>query len=237
MKKCIIRQPAGIGDIFACQKIGLKIAQKYKIPVIWPVIKEYAYIKDYIKNDITFIDENEEFEFKNLYLNSTSLIDNNEVMFIPLHGDLQHNNMDCKIYEKKYKRLGLSLDDWINYFNFERNLERENHLYYNILKLKDGEKYNLINRMYGSPPNSIIANFDFPKDIKYVELDYHNGITVFDWCKVLENANNIYTTDTCYILLAEKLNLKCEKLNIFSRRPGNWSEIDYMLNKSFNKLV
>lgn len=211
--------------------------EKYNIPVVWPVIKEYEYIKDYIKNGITFINENDDFEYKQIYLTENRIKDDENLLFIPLHGDYRHPNMDGKIYQNKYKCVGLSYSDWVDFFTFERNKEKEDHLFYNILKLKDGENYNLINRMYGSPPNSIIANFDFPKDIKYVELDYHNGITVFDWCKVLENADNIYTVDTCYILLAEKLNLKCEKLNIFSRRPGNWSEIDYMLNKSFNKLV
>lgn len=236
MKKCIIRQSAGIGDIFVCQKIGLKILKKYKIPIIWPIIKEYTYLKDYIKNGIIFIDENEQFEFKDLYLNCNNLIDNDQVMFIPLHGDSYHNNMDCKIYEKKYKRLGLNCENWKDYFNFERNIERENHLFYNILKLKDGEKYNLINRMFGSPPNTVTADFIFPQNDKYIEIKFYEGINIFDWCKVLENANDIYTTDTCYILLAEKLNLKSKKINIYSRRSGNFSEIDYILSKDFNKI-
>jgi len=234
MKQCIIRQPAGMGDIFVCQKIALKISEKYKIPVIWPVIKEYSYIKDYIKNDIKFIDENDSFEFKDLYLNSTRLVDNENVLFIPLHNDSYHATMDCKIFEKKYNRLGLNCHDWLDYFNFQRNKEREDHLFYDILKLKDGDKYNLVNRIYASLPNSIVANFEYPKDKKVIEIKFYEGINVFDWCKVFENAHEIYTTDTCYILLAEKL--KCSTLNIFSRRTGNWSEIDYILNKNFNKL-
>jgi hypothetical protein len=234
MKKCLIRQPAGLGDIFVCQKIALRVLQKYNIPVIWPVIKEYEYIKDYIKNGIIFINENEDFEHKDIYLSKENMIDNENLLFIPLHGDVRHFSMNGKIYQNKYKCVGLSYDDWVDYFTFERNHEKENYLFYDILKLKDGEKYNLINRMYGSPPNTLIANFDFPKNVKNVEINYYKDITVFDWCKVLENANEIYTTDTCYILLAEKL--KCNTLNIFTRRSGNWSEIDYILNKNFNKL-
>jgi hypothetical protein len=236
MKKCIIRQPAGLGDIFVCQKIALKTSEKYGIPVIWPVIKEYTFLKNYIKNGIEFVDENEEFEHKNLYLNENKLIDNENVLFIPLHNDCEHLAIKCKMFEKKYKRIGLDYNDWLDYFNFERDIERENHLFYNILNLKEGETYNLINRMFGSPPHTTIANFDYPKNVKNIEIKFYEGINVFDWCKVFENANEIYTTDTCYIVLAEKLNLKCEKINIFTRREGDWSEIDYILKKDFNKL-
>jgi len=58
-KICLIRQPAGIGDIFFCQKIAKDcITKGYE--VWWPVIPQFEFIKDYVKVDrLNFINENE----------------------------------------------------------------------------------------------------------------------------------------------------------------------------------
>ncbi len=47
-KVCIIKQPAGIGDIFFCQKIAQSVlADTDCVKVIWPVSSIYSYLKDY----------------------------------------------------------------------------------------------------------------------------------------------------------------------------------------------
>ena len=58
-KICLIRQPAGIGDIFFLQKIA-KHYLSLGYEILWPVISQFSYIKNYIKVDgITFVDEND----------------------------------------------------------------------------------------------------------------------------------------------------------------------------------
>ena len=47
-KICLIRQPAGIGDIFFTQKIVKDYISK-GYTVIWPVIEQFEFIKDYVK--------------------------------------------------------------------------------------------------------------------------------------------------------------------------------------------
>ena len=66
-KICLIRQPAGIGDIFFTQKIAKDyISRGYT--VIWPVISQFEFIKDYIKvNNLMFVNENSDFPHKNIY--------------------------------------------------------------------------------------------------------------------------------------------------------------------------
>ena len=51
MKTCLIIQPAGLGDIFFCQKIATHYSKNLGFKVIWPVYEHFLYIKDYIKND------------------------------------------------------------------------------------------------------------------------------------------------------------------------------------------
>ena len=68
MKYAIINQPAGLGDIFYLQKIS-KLLSKNNFNIIWPVISQFSYIKDYIKEtNITFVSEKEDFKYKNIYL-------------------------------------------------------------------------------------------------------------------------------------------------------------------------
>ena len=47
MKKCLIRQPAGLGDIVFLQKIAKKLVKK-GYEVHWPVIQPYEYVQDYM---------------------------------------------------------------------------------------------------------------------------------------------------------------------------------------------
>ena len=66
-KICLIRQPAGIGDIFFTQKIAKDLISK-GYEVWWPVIQQFEFIKDYIKVDgLKFVTENENFPHKNIY--------------------------------------------------------------------------------------------------------------------------------------------------------------------------
>ena len=48
MKPCLIKQPAGIGDIFFCQKIARYMAY-HGYQIIWPISPDIIWIRDYIK--------------------------------------------------------------------------------------------------------------------------------------------------------------------------------------------
>ena len=64
MKLGLIRQPAGIGDIFFTQKIAKLLLKSRCNKILWPVISEYSYIADYIGHDrIEYVNENDEFDF------------------------------------------------------------------------------------------------------------------------------------------------------------------------------
>jgi hypothetical protein len=137
--------------------------------------------------------------------------------------------------EAKYNFLELDFSDWSDYFTFERNSKRENNLYYNILNLKDDSNYILINRKYGSPPNSVdCTHIDLSKFNEYIELDYIDGINLFDWCKVIENAKEIHTVDTSINYIIDKLSLN-SKLELYSRyNPANYIHIQNIFKTKYN---
>ena len=88
MKKyCIIKQPAGFGDILFCQKIA-KVFQEnteYK-EIIWPVDSVYSFIQEYMGDEnLYFPREDEDFPFKEVYeSNSYSCLQSDHFLFIPL---------------------------------------------------------------------------------------------------------------------------------------------------------
>ena len=102
----------------------------------------------------------------------------------------------------KYRMVGLDHTDWGKYFKFNRNTEKENELYYDVLGLKDDSKYAYVND---------IVTTDIVKTGKFSgrEFDYPvvnnqiiDGYSLFDWVKVWENAKEIHTqcSGLCFII-------------------------------------
>tara|TARA_R110002110_G_scaffold401290_1_gene618086 strand:+ start:4245 stop:4943 length:699 start_codon:yes stop_codon:yes gene_type:complete len=229
-KICLIRQPAGLGDIFFLQKVGHVLKSK-GYDVIWPVIPEFTWIRDYI-TDFTFPTIDDDYPYKDLFKHS-HVIENDEVLYLPIQ-DADRMFRD-KIMACKYRLVGLDYDDWVNYFNFTRNQEKEDHLFYETLGIKDGEEYCLVSRNYGSPPHSEKFNMNCNTDLRIIEVDYYEGVTLLDWCKVIENATEMCIIDSSINFIIDKLKPKC-KINMWSRRPNNWSEINYIFKTEYNLM-
>ena len=237
---CIINQPAGLGDIFCCLKIAKNISERYKFNIIWPVISEYNYISQYLQyNDIWFVDEVLDFPYKSVYKSGNiNIIKNDEFIYLPLRTSSRIYN-DIEIFKSKYKLANLEYSDWSSYFNFSRNLVKEDILFYDNLKLKDDDNYIVVNNIFASPPNSQVRpNMNIQGKDRVIYMDYIKGFTPFDWCKVLENANEIHMVDTCYSFLLEKLTLNSDNVNIYSRfitdNTPSFTETQWLFSKKFN---
>jgi len=233
MNQIIIRQPAGLGDIFFTQKIAHFLYEHYKYDIVWPVVEEFSWIKDYLKIPfIDFVSEKNDFQDKEALKNDVSYIfEWGGSIIIPLQrADWKFSG---SMMHAKYKLVNLDFNDWVNYFFFVRDIERENYLFYDVLKLNDNEDYIFVNKNFGSPPNNIsIKNIEYPKNIRCVEMNFLGFDNLFDWCKVIENAKEIYTVETSICYLIEKLICKAEVINLYSR--NRVPDFDYIKN-IFNK--
>jgi hypothetical protein len=222
-KICVINQPAGLGDIFFLQKfVDKKISEGFE--VIFPTISSLIYVKDYIKKDgLTFYAQNEDFPHKGI-LGSQEIIKNESLEYYPFHVADRHVPGSCM--EAKYSFVGENFVGWQDHFNWIRNKEKENNLFYNILGLKDDDEYSLVSNVWGTPPTNNYR--DVPTSGKYnvVHIQMLDGYNPFDWSKVIENAKEISIVDTSFNYLIEKLNTKAERLYLTSRfTPPNFSHI------------
>lgn len=234
-KICLINQPAGIGDVLFLQKMVSFYIEKGFF-VVFPLIEEILYIKDYVKNpNLMFCGVNENFPYKDQYWNTVKFFESDNFIYVPATFADRFIVGSCM--EAKYKLINLGFEDWKNYFNFERNHEKENNLYYNVLNLKDDDEYCFINKRWGTPPHMLTKDVHFEFSGKVIEMNLLDGYTVFDWCKVIENANQISIVDTSLNYIIEKLNLKSQKNFLNSRfTPPNFIHIINLFQKNWSYL-
>ena len=114
-KVCMIKQPAGIGDILFCQGIAKHFVDRgYK--VIFPILNRLMYLKEYIDNPgVEFVDELTNFKFKDKWYTSsgnTSITD--DFAFINTDNSTDQIDRSGPVYimPSKYEHIGLDFKKW-----------------------------------------------------------------------------------------------------------------------------
>ena len=138
----------------------------------------------------------------------------------------------------KYKLIQTNWQDWVNYFNFKRDKDKEDYIFYDVCKLKNDDNFIFINTNYGTQPNYQVCKYiDLAKFTdKIVELQFINDITLFDWCKVIENASEIHTVETSLNYIIEKIQT-VDKLYMYSKwSPPNFDQINMLFKKPWKYI-
>lgn len=219
MKPVLLRQPAGMGDIFMCMKIA-KTYQDKGHDIIWPIYPQYMYIDQYLIKDFSFVSTEDDFLGKEIFRQDpTAITETDEIIYIPL--ERASYIVGEPVMSAKFRLVDTTMDDYLDYFSFNRNEEREKSLFGKVLQLMDISKYRLCNRNYASLPDVRYFDRSFVQTARNLyEIDmYINEYShLFDWCMTVENATEFHTVGTSITFIAEKLNLKCEQLFMY-RRP------------------
>lgn len=242
-KICYINQPCGLGDILFCLKIAQEAKKQFDCEkIIWPVSHVYKDISLYIKsNDVEFTTDINKFP-----CNSYDIINNKKFIYIPLATSDQaiDKNILKKLNYPNYahgyiKYLFCNICDWQNWdqsFEIKRNLEKEKKLF-EELGLKDGEKYNFINKNFGTPPNFLsYQSIKSQNSNKNIEMFISDKYNIFDWLTVIENADEIHTVETSICYIIEKMKFNNKKF-VYSRLKYNNQNFfdDYIYMKDYCK--
>ena len=229
-KICLIKQPAGFGDILFCQKIAKVIQETtdYK-HIIWPVAPVYSYLSEYMgDDDLIFPSEDSDFPLKEVYQSgSVQAIQTDDFIFVPLQ-TADYVLSPCKCHNNprahghiKYNFCNIDYLDWKDYLAFRRFEEREAALI-EYLGLNILEPYNVINKSCGTPPHcEYRENIKPDNDYKNVYMEPIEGFTLFDWIKVFEHAKEIHTMETGVYYILDKMGL--DNVYIYSKYTSQWN--------------
>ena len=229
-KICLVKQPAGFGDILFCQKIAKVIQETtdYK-HIIWPVAPVYSYLSEYMgDDDLIFPSEDSDFPLKEVYQSgSVQAIQTDDFIFVPLQ-TADYVLSPCKCHNNprahghiKYNFCNIDYLDWKDYLAFRRFEEREAALI-EYLGLNILEPYNVINKSCGTPPHcEYRENIKPDNDYKNVYMEPIEGFTLFDWIKVFEHAKEIHTMETGVYYILDKMGL--DNVYIYSKYTSQWN--------------
>ena len=225
-KICLIHHWAGIGDIFYLQSVAKKyISMGYQI--IWPLRDDILWLGDYIKG-ITFCSRSDNFPGKEYYGQDSVIITPNFVYLGIMRPHLWGIG-DDKIMSSKYSILNMDHTDWKSGFTFDRKFDKENDLYYNVLGLKDDSEFVFINNLYNENRNCQLMRPE-NYDLSVVELQYIDGFTLLDWCKVFEKAKSVFTINTSLNYIIDTLDTSYERYVVVAHNEQNEKEIDYLFS-------
>ena len=208
MKPCIIKQPAGVGDIFFLQKIAHTYRQKGH-EIIWPLRDDIVWIADYIP-DITWCKLSEWLQgpYGKLF-NYGGFAETEEFIYIDAStADRTFNTDPTRIMSAKFGLAGLAHKDWAQYFKFNRNREKERELYHDVLGIKEDYVYvNDITHTDLRKTSSLAkAKYDYP----VIENQIVDGFTLLDWTMVLQNAKEIHTVPTAVCFMVDVIDTEAE---------------------------
>lgn len=255
MKKTLfVSQPFGIGDLLFIQKIIRHYADAgYRVVV--PIIDSLAWMRYYLLpyegveypivnrrhgqwfGDFKFADIFIELYKKALFETDNPLFDSLVVYnggdedagfyFLPISESYVH--LKDKLMPAKYNFVKLGFADWVDHVHLKRRPLVERELYYDVLGLKDGARYTLVNEQSSRSQVSLSV----PGNV--VSLRVLDGFTLFDWLLVIERASQIVTIDTSLVLLVELLKLDKIPLHMVSRYdPPSFDEVKDILSLGWN---
>lgn len=107
-----------------------------------------------------------------------------------------------------------SYKNWQKHLIFDRKYEKEENLYFKHLGISEKEDYILKNCNFSKNQT---FKFDIDTNLRIVDFNIISDYTMLDWCKVVENAREIWTIDTSLNYLVESLDTKAEKFVVFPR--------------------
>ena len=130
----------------------------------------------------------------------------------------------------KYDLYNIDWKTWRN-FTFKRNENSENKLIEH-LKIDISSPYHLINKRFRTNES---GNINIPNDpsMPVIEMEHIKGFSMFDWSKIIENAQRISTVGTSLNYLIELLELKTPYVTLYKRLPDetHYKNYDYILTK------
>ena len=157
------------------------------------------------------------------YINQININSKNTIKYI-------YNYINTDNVKRNYESIGLKKSIAYNYFKINRNYEREDKLYNKLINITgnkyciiiDDEKRNfIINDYYINNINTPIFKISLNSKNSDNRLELIKSEYIFDYIKIFEKADSIYSIDTSILWLIDFLNIKGNIYAYLSRIDRN----------------
>lgn len=243
MKTCFIYQPSGVGDILFCQKIA-KHYRDMGYKVVWPLYQWFEWMKPYIEDEyishpilsnerkiLEPFEHSEQFFY--LMCSTNALFRAPVVAADFIYLSLGPATLSAsELMTAKYSVADVQYEHWQRYVKINRDYQKENDLFYNVLGLNDDSQYTFINE-HCSTHKIDIQNLD-----NSVRMQVIPGFTGLDWIKVIEKASRLITIDTSVAHLAEiflPYHVPCYLINRYN--PPSFVDLHKIFKLNWNFCV
>lgn len=217
------------GDIIWSQSIAHHfIEQGYH--VLWPVKPHYVDACQRAYPKICFISD---VAIKPEYFNIKEKIEVDGMLIAPIRwSDTYMKRPYKEVMRNKYDMYDLDWHTWKNHAMWKMDDKRAASLM-QILGIKYGDKYNLVNKRFGTYAEKNI-DIQISNDYRNIEMIEVPGYSLFDWTLVISGAIEIHTVSTAILFMLEMLPLN-QPIHLYCRKPveQNFSFVDYIFTKPY----
>jgi hypothetical protein len=201
----------GMGDHILCNAIIRTYAEKYD--------KVYLFVKPhnienvlYMYRDLT--------NFKPIALDDKGvqvfrqLNPNYNYLIVGITPEWFHNFDVLHLYETFdhgfYAAANVPFEDKWNKFYFERDIEKEKHVFYNVLGLKDSDEFLFV---HDDPERDRKFKENLiPKGIEIINPGRHKDVKLFDFIYTIEKAKEVHVMNSSFSCLIDTMQIKTNKL-------------------------
>ena len=213
----------GFGDYVICYGMVRELAKRHRKIVLFAIPHRSPLHIDNIKRLYGNID--------NVIISTDDPREHENVMYI---GWVKFNAAVIGGYNLPfanyfYQQAGVPLNLLWDNFAFERNMDREREIYYDLLKLKDGEVYDFL---HDDPVRNFVIRKQYidpaVRTIHLVELE---DISILDTLLLVERSRKLHTFTTGLVSFIDQMNIQHPDLNLHQYiRPNTYDQPILKLN-------
>ena len=246
MKKGLINQYGGLGDIIFCYKIAHSLIDRGLVDIVyWPVPDRYLCLNYYFDNKKIIFCEDPDAEpqvnhvgiaaQRGIFSGEETIETTEDYLYLPLTHHTYNGDNQFDMCEK-YKFSGLDPEDRQSCINLRRDKSREQKLI-DFLGVEPSDELTLANLNLGTPPHSCSRHPDIKIDAeKLLYIEYLDFDSVFDWIPYILACKRFYTVETSFSHLADLLGKEnVTVLPRFDPSTGNNSKSLEYCKKYYNK--
>lgn len=210
MNHLYIYHHLGLGDHIICNSIVRICAEKYD--------KVFNFVKPSNFSNVAFMYK----DLKNLNLIKMNAQEINSFLSINLNNKILL--LGCtKDYFKKlaegtyrsfddgfYDIAKMELEEKWNSFYYQRNIEKEKEIFYNVLKLKEDEEFIFIHE--DSSRNYLLNRSYLPSSIKIISTENFKNVNIFDFVYTIEKAKEVHVMSSSFYCLIDTAQIETNSL-------------------------